>query len=315
MAPVLAQLLQDFPEVLRIAYRHFPLVTIHDKATLAAQAAEAAGLQGQFFAMHNALYENLSTWGTLDVPGFETWLANHAGELGMDKEQFETDLNSEAIVSKVQGAYEAASQIGLPGTPTFVIDGQYYDGPSDYNTLSAIINLLTLADKQFKECPEITIDPLNQYIATIKTEKGDIVVELYPEEAPFAVNSFIFLAENNWYDNVTFHRVLPGFMAQAGDPTGTGYGGPGYAFDIEVSTDLTFDKPGLFAMANAGPNSNGSQFFITFTDTHNLDGQYTIFGEVIEGMEVVESLTPRDPSQSPDLPPGDLILDVIIEEN
>jgi cyclophilin family peptidyl-prolyl cis-trans isomerase len=140
------------------------------------------------------------------------------------------------------------------------------------------------------------------------------VIELYAEEAPVAVNSFIFLAENDWFDGITFHRVLPGFVAQSGDPTGTGFGGPGYAFGNEISPDLKFDRAGLLGMANAGPDSNGSQFFITFGPVERLDGGYTIFGQVIEGMQVVESLTPRNPEESADLPPGDQILDVTIEE-
>lgn len=157
------------------------------------------------------------------------------------------------------------------------------------------------------------LQPGASYTATLHTEKGDIVIELFPQVAPFAVNSFVFLAEHDWFDNVTFHRVLPGFVAQGGDPTGTGYGGPGYAFAIEPSTSLLFDRPGLLAMANAGPTSNGSQFFITLGEAEHLNGQFSIFGEVIQGMDVVESLTPRDPSQAIDLPPGDLILDVTIE--
>ncbi|MBU1661539.1 MAG: peptidylprolyl isomerase [Chloroflexi bacterium] len=160
----------------------------------------------------------------------------------------------------------------------------------------------------------MTIDPLKQYIATIQTEKGDIVLELFPDVAPLAVNSFVFLVENGWFDDVTFHRVLPGFMAQAGDPTGTGIGGPGYAFKTETSPDLIFDREGLVAMANAGPDTNGSQFFITYGPEEQLNGSYTIFGEVIEGMDVAEALSPRDPSQGAGLPPGDVIISITIEE-
>ncbi|MEK6222930.1 MAG: peptidylprolyl isomerase, partial [Chloroflexota bacterium] len=154
-----------------------------------------------------------------------------------------------------------------------------------------------------------------EYIATLHTEKGEINIALYPDIAPFAVNSFIFLAENDFYDNVTFHRVLEGFMAQAGDPSGTGRGGPGYFFSIEVSPEIKFDRAGLFAMANSGPTSNGSQFFITFDAAEHLNGQYTIFGEVISGMEVVREITLRNPDDGLEIPKGDLILDVTIEIN
>lgn len=158
----------------------------------------------------------------------------------------------------------------------------------------------------------MNLDPAKKYQATLKTEKGDIVIELFADKAPLAVNSFIFLAEQNWFDNITFHRVIEGFVAQAGDPSGSGMGGPGYLFDNEISADLKFDQAGLLGMANAGPGTNGSQFFITFAPIPQLDGGYTIFGRVISGLDVAESLTPRDPQQSSDLPPGDKLLDVVI---
>jgi cyclophilin family peptidyl-prolyl cis-trans isomerase len=157
------------------------------------------------------------------------------------------------------------------------------------------------------------IDPAKQYLAVVHTEKGDITIELFADKAPVAVNSFVFLAREGWFDGVTFHRVLPGFVAQAGDPTGSGYGGPGYAFDNEIA-DLTFDQPGLVAMANAGPGSNGSQFFITFSAVPRLNGGYTIFGRVLDGMDVAATLTPRDPSKPGELPPGDKILTIEIQE-
>jgi cyclophilin family peptidyl-prolyl cis-trans isomerase len=160
----------------------------------------------------------------------------------------------------------------------------------------------------------MTIDPTKEYIATLHTEKGDIIIELYADKAPIAVNNFIFLARHGWYDGVTFHRVISGKIAQAGDPSGTGYGMPGYAFKNEISPNLKFDGPGVLGMANAGADSNGSQFFITYSAQPTLDGKYTIFGKVIQGMDVASSLTPRDPSKSGDLPPGDKILSVTIEE-
>ncbi|MBL8055857.1 MAG: peptidylprolyl isomerase [Anaerolineales bacterium] len=158
------------------------------------------------------------------------------------------------------------------------------------------------------------IDPAKQYLATIDTVKGKIVVELLPQAAPRAVNSFVFLARQGYFDGVTFHRVLPGFVAQGGDPTGTGMGGPGYEFPNEVVPELTFSEPGLLAMANAGPDTNGSQFFITFAALPHLDGGYTIFGRVQSGLEVALALTPRNPQENPDAPPGDAINTITIEE-
>ena len=153
--------------------------------------------------------------------------------------------------------------------------------------------------KSYDSPPALTIDPSNQYVATLETERGNIVVELFAADAPNTVNNFIFLAREGFYDNSTFHRVLPGFMAQGGDPTGSGSGGPGYRFGDEFSPNLRHDGPGVLSMANAGPNTNGSQFFITYAPTPHLDDRHTVFGKVTEGMDVLNSLTPRDPQQNP----------------
>jgi cyclophilin family peptidyl-prolyl cis-trans isomerase len=309
----MAQLAQDFPADFQFVYRHFPIPS-HDKANLAAQAAEAAGAQGQFWPMHDLLFARQDQWAGLSVEAFQPWLSERAAELDLDVAQFEADLVSQPVVERVSQALDEASRLGLPGTPTLAINGQYYDGPRDYANLAAIIHLIKLEERQFTECPPVTVDPLRQYFATLRTARGDIVIELLAEQAPLAVNSFIFLARNDWFDGVTFHRVIPGFVAQSGDPTGTGIGGPGYAFKNETDSGLGFDGPGVVGMANAGPDSNGSQFFITYAVQERLNGGYTVFGRVVSGMDVVESLTPRDPAKIAGLPPGDAILDVIIEE-
>lgn len=167
--------------------------------------------------------------------------------------------------------------------------------------------------KQYASAPPMTIDINKQYLAKVKMENGgEFVIELYADKAPITVNSFIFLARDGYFDGVTFHRVLEGFMAQTGDPTGTGRGGPGYKFENEDS-DLVFDKAGVVAMANAGRDTNGSQFFITFGPTPQLNGDYTIFGQVISGMDVVNSITRRDPQQNPDFS-GDVIESITISE-
>ena len=167
---------------------------------------------------------------------------------------------------------------------------------------------------QYSAAPPMTIDPSKQYLATFKMAKdGEFVVRLFADKAPKTVNNFVFLAREGFYDGTTFHRVLDGFMAQGGDPTGTGTGGPGYQFEDEFSPDLTFDRAGLLAMANSGPNTNGSQFFITYEATPHLNGLHTIFGEVIEGMDVVNGITRRDPNANPDFA-GDAIETITITE-
>lgn len=309
------RLTQKYPEDLLFVYRHFPLNSIHDKAALAAQASEAAGLQGKFWEMHDALMLQQADWSIMDAQLFKSWLTALAGTLELDVAQFQKDLDDPELANQMETAWEKGKEI-LPGTPFILINGQAWpeNVPLSEANLITMIELLRLEKRQYTTCPPMSLDPAKNYLARIETQKGEIVIELYAEAAPLAVNNFIFLARNGWYDGVTFHRVIANFVAQAGDPTGTGFGGPGYAFKNEIVPTLKFDRRGLLAMANAGADTNGSQFFITLAPVPNLDGGYTIFGQVIQGMEVVESLTVRDPSQNADLPPGDQIITISIEE-
>jgi cyclophilin family peptidyl-prolyl cis-trans isomerase len=170
--------------------------------------------------------------------------------------------------------------------------------------------------KQYPAPPPMAIDPTRKYSAIVKTERGDIVVRLLAAEAPVTVNNFVFLARDGFYDDTTFHRVIPNFMVQAGDPTGTGRGGPGYRFDDErAALALRHDGPGVLSMANAGPNTNGSQFFITHVATPWLDGKHAVFGRVADqaSLDVLLSIRERDPSSDPS--PGDRLHSIeIVEE-
>ena len=159
--------------------------------------------------------------------------------------------------------------------------------------------------------PPMLADTSTKYYAYMETEKGTMVLELFAQDVPMTVSNFVHLAQEGFYDGTTFHRVIPDFMAQGGDPTGTGTGGPGYSFDDEF-TEHTH-VAGTLSMANHGANTNGSQFFITYVPTPWLDGKHSVFGQLIEGMDVLESLTPRDPEQNPDYE-GDAIIRIIIEE-
>jgi cyclophilin family peptidyl-prolyl cis-trans isomerase len=170
-----------------------------------------------------------------------------------------------------------------------------------------------IGTKEYSAAPPMLIDVTKQYYATVKMAKGgEFVIQLFPDKAPITINSFVFLARQGFFDGVTFHRVLEGFMAQGGDPTGTGSGGPGYEFANEMN-NLTFDKAGVVAMANAGRNTNGSQFFIMFGPYGLSESDYTIFGQVISGMEVVNGITRRDPNQNPNFV-GDAIESITITE-
>lgn len=166
--------------------------------------------------------------------------------------------------------------------------------------------------KSYSEPPAMNIDPARSYDAKLRLAQGEILVRLRPDIAPQSVNSFVFLAREGYYDGCTFHRVLPGFVAQGGDPTGSGSGGPGYTIPDELS-DVPFTT-GTLGMANAGPNTNGSQFFIGLGDAPHLTGRYTVFGAVTAGLDVLQAITPRDPSRGGSLPPGDRIESVEIVE-
>lgn len=166
--------------------------------------------------------------------------------------------------------------------------------------------------KQWKTPPALQIDPKKKYKAHMETDKGTMVIELFADKAPNTVNNFVFLSREGYYDGVIFHRVISDFMVQGGDPTGSGSGGPGYKFGDEFHPSLKHNKAGILSMANAGPGTNGSQFFITHVPTPHLDGKHTVFGQVVEGMDVLMSIPPRNPAR-PEYP-GVKILSVTIEE-
>jgi cyclophilin family peptidyl-prolyl cis-trans isomerase len=313
---VLVQLQKDFPQDVRIVTRHFPLSN-HPLSLLATQGAEAAGLQGKFWEMNEYLMAQQQNWSGMTADQFTSWLKDTAAKAaGLDVTKFNTDLTSDAMVQKALEAQAEGNRVKVTYTPFVVIDGKVWQGPNDLANLEAVVKLLKMEARLFTTCPPMTIDTTKQYIATLQTEKGDIVIQLYADKAPLTVNSFVFLAKNGWFDGIIFHRVIAGFVAQTGDPSGTGYGTPGYYIMDEIDPGLKFDKAGVLGMANAGTGTgtNGSQFFITYAAQSSLDGKYTIFGQVIQGMDVVEKLTGRDPSQATELPPGDKIIKVTIQE-
>ena len=172
------------------------------------------------------------------------------------------------------------------------------------------------AVKTYTAEPAMTIDTAKTYIATVKTERGDFKIKLRPDLAPHHVNSFVFLAKDGYFDHVTFHRVLPGFVAQTGDPTGTGGGSPGYTIQAEFTPSLLYARGTVGMARQAGNiNSGGSQWFVSYAPSSSLDGQYTIFGEVTEGMDVVDCITPRNPQANPNAAPGDKIISITIDES
>lgn len=315
----MAQLVAEFPENVQVIYRHFPL-PIHTHARSAAIASEAAALQGMFWEFHDALYEDQIALSGVDGKAAQEVYIGIAQTIGLDMAQFEADLENPELAQIVDNSLKEAENLALPGTPALLINNQMVGGGGlpGYDTLANFVEntvaINNMQDRQYPEPPPMTINVDSIYRATVKLEKGtEFVMELYPKSAPQTVNSFVFLVNEGWFDGVSFHRVIPGFVAQTGDPSGTGMGGPGYQLPNEIDPARSHNSAGVVAMANSGPDTNGSQWYITYGQTTQLDGAYTIFGQVIEGMEeTVMNITPREPSTATG--PGDRIESITIEE-
>lgn len=315
----MAQLVEMYPDEVTVAYRHLPLNSIHPNAQKAAEASEAAGAQGAFWEYHDALYATQGSWNNLPEEEAFAFFVDLADGLDLDTAAFAKALEEGTYAAYVTAVTEEASNLGMNSTPSVIFNGLVATGqampPIDISIWDTIVQLELLADRQYDAPPEMVIDPTKQYVATVEMASGDtFMIELFTDIAPLTVNNFVFLAQEGWFDGVTFHRVLPGFVAQTGDPTGSGMGGPGYFIPNEIDPNVSHDQAGIVAMANSGPNQNGSQWYITLDNVSQLDGSYTIFGRISDGLDVVQALAPRDPSVDPSAPPGDEIVSVTIEE-
>lgn len=318
---MLERLVDAYPNDVQFVYRHFPLNQIHAHAQKSAEASELAGEQGHFWEYHDILMARQVEWSNLSAGEARDYFIAIATELGLDVAQFTTGYDENKYASYVTAVEQEAIALGMPGTPTAIVNGQLIPSqglPRDFEVwaefIEGTIKVKRLEERQYDAPPPLSITPDETYRATVQmADGGEFTIELYPQSAPQTVNSFIFLAEAGWFDGVTFHRVLPGFVAQTGDPSGTGMGGPGYTIPNEIDPNLSHSEVGMVAMANSGPDTNGSQWYITLADVSQLDGNYTIFGRVIEGMDVVEAITPRDPSTNPNAPDGDVIETITIE--
>jgi cyclophilin family peptidyl-prolyl cis-trans isomerase/glutaredoxin len=295
---VLEQLREDHAGDVRFVFRHFPLLTIHDKASLAGQAAEAAGVQGEFWTMHDYLFERQSEWVSLSPLEFNTWLIEAAEKLGFDEEIMAADLQSERHEAVIENHFQQGLQSGLTGTPFIFINSTWMRLDPTRLNMEAMVRLELLKVNQYEAAPPMTIEAGHQYFARIQLETGDVVIKLLPDSAPENVNNFIFLANAGWFDKNAFFRVVEDILVETGDPSGTGYGNPGYFLKDEIHTDLNFDQAGMVAMSSNGPDTNGSQFFISLSPLPALNGSRTIFGRVVEGLDVLQSLRPREPSSN-----------------
>ena len=315
--PILEELSDPETGIVRHVYRHFPLTSIHDKAIITSQAVEAAGAQDKFWEMYDVLYARQEEWSALTADEMPDVLSGYAEEIGLDVDQFDTELENNEYEEKVMAGYDESVALGLGGTPSFIGDGIPYPAEQlgfSKEAFELFADLVAIKNLQYEEPPSQVIEAGKDYQATIETEKGDIVIDLFADQTPVTVNNFVFLAQNGWYDDTTFHRVIDGFMAQAGDPTGIGMAWPGYRCSDELNPELAYDGPGVVGMANSGPDTNGSQFFITTSAQPSLDGKHSVFGEVVSGMDVVESLTERDPQTAGPEDLGDRIISVTIAE-
>jgi len=320
---------KNHPDEVRYVYRHFPL-SFHEKAPMAAYAADAAGAQGLFFEAEHLLYSTQSDWSGLEsLDAFETWLKdNFKTQIsGLNYDQWLTDFADPDLRAKIDKAFDEVVATGVvSGTPTIFLNFNSYQGSYDEAALTSYLKFFELQGKAFQECPPNLIDVNKDYRAVLDTTKGKITVDLYTEQAPLAVNNFIFLATQGWFDGIPFYKVVPGFIVQSGDPSGSGMGNPGYQF-VNEKHDLKFGDPGVVGMANSGKDKNGSQFFITFnlhdyyqqsikeandkltsenklTDEmiekevqdqlNKMSDSYTVFGKVSEGYDVAQTLTTSD---------------------
>jgi cyclophilin family peptidyl-prolyl cis-trans isomerase/protein-disulfide isomerase len=316
----LETLRQSYPGQIRLIWRHLPDQRAHDKAGLALQASEAAAAQGLFWEMEAQLVTRQAEWRVLPVDEFRTLLNGYASTVGLDVDRFRQALDSDLYAPIINQSLQDAASLDILGAPFLLFNAMPYAGRDDLFGFDEAVRVAVLAHRYFDQAPDMTIDLDKTYRATIVTDRGDIVLNLFPQQAPIAVNNFVFLARSGWYDDITFHYVLPGYLAQTGDPSNTGRGSPGYTIRDEHDNGLLFDREGLVAMAHPYgiPNSAGCEFFITMIASDEWNGQYTIFGEVVEGMDIVQSLTPRSTNDALNFPnpqPGDRVITVRIEES
>jgi len=325
LEPALMAVHEKYPNNVRLVFRFRPFPeSFHDKSILMSQAMEAAGKQGKFQEFKNWVFERqyknpndpgLSSlpdsdfWAQLEPKELDKWLEERIPDLGLEPDQFFRDMYSDEIIKKIQKAMTDADTLEINGTPKLFING--YSWPASdrsFEVMSIYVELILNRELEYNSCPEMMIDTAKTYTATITTSRGDIVAELYDDIAPYAVNSFIFLAKEGWYEGLPM--IVSDQFVLSGDPSGTGYGGPGYVYLDEISDSLNLDESGLLAVFGLGSGLNGSNFFINKTALTNQEGR-TIFGKVISGMDVVNSLENRENIFSPVI---DRILKVTIAE-
>jgi len=283
--PLVQLLLEAYGDRIRLIYRHFPLTSIHDKAQIAAEAAEAAGAQGKFWEMHTLLFERQQEWAYLPADQAPQALANFARELGLDVDRFTRDLEEHTFQPKVMKQYQDAVAMGLTGTPSFILNGRLV---SNQGFLPTLIDEILARSTRY-DPPTMQVDPARRYTATVRTPGGDIGIDLYPDRAPVAVNTFVFLARQGWYDHNSIFRLDASLVLQSGDPTGFAFRNPGFQCSAEVG-GLSFEEPGVVGLFGPSPNSSNGKFFITLAPLPDLNGRYTAVGKVVRGLDILQRI-------------------------
>lgn len=306
--PFINSLLEQYPDTFRVVFRHLPLPSIHPLAFISAMAAEAAGAQGLFWEFGEFLYTQQSVWSGLSESDFSEWVVGQAEMMGMDPEQFELDLLDEEKRAELESQTNEYLSMGMNYIPFVIHNGKIM---RSYYTLTQYILVHNL--EGYDTCPAWVVSPTKTYTAKINTDAGEILVDLDLEGAPLAVNSFVFLARNGWFENVKFYNVVEGFIAQAGDVERYG---PGFTVPIETGSDLSFESGGVLGMLSTGTESITNHFFITLGAAATLDGHYSAFGRVQENsMDILNDIVVIDASTNPDLDNATVIHSVEIIEN
>lgn len=313
LALVLNRLQALHPADVRLIYREIPLLTIREKSALAAQAAASAAAQGRFWEMHDLLFARYAEWSPLTLDGFRTWLALAAPDAGVDPAVLVQDLETRRFESYVAEAYNQAVASGIPGAPFLFFNRDLFVLPPTLENLEANVRLTLLPERQFDGPPDFSLDLTADYYARLRLNLGEVVLDLFEDTAPQAVNSFVFLARQGWYDDTPAFRVVCGQLVEFGDPTATGFGTPGYSYDIEIRPSVTFDRPGIVGVSSEGPSTNGSRFFIALTALPTFHGDHTVLGQVLSGLDLLDGLIARDPLADLLVEPQAVILSIEIE--
>lgn len=293
----LLALVTRHPLDVRYIFRSLSDTRPENSGYLAAMAAEAAGKQNAFWEMHTALLSRQTEWAFLNPTQFTEWLLLTANEIGLDADQLLLDLEDEELITRHQQQVHQAVTAGIVFSPVVFMNNTHLSISPNLDELEAMFQFELLKARQFDTYPLQIIDLDSSYRARIQLSSGELLVYLYSDTAPLAVNNFVFLAEQGWYDQNPIYYVQPDRWIETGDPTGTGLAGPGYSYITELSPLRNFNGIGIIGLVASGPDANGSRFFITLQPEPQFNESHTVLGKVIAGMEYLQGLSARTPIQ------------------